>query len=127
MMKHLQQELEVVVRLGRTVEESDLLKLNFLDMVVKENFKLHLLGLLLVPRESHRGCRDRQVLHHEEDSGHRDHVSPWERCLGVGTRMWRSFSWRGSQTAAWISKGETPKTYSDLGHVLGSEGFNFDN
>ncbi|KAI6675745.1 hypothetical protein NL676_003651 [Syzygium grande] len=39
-MKHLQQEQKAMVGLGRTVEEPDLPKLNYLDMVVKESFRL---------------------------------------------------------------------------------------
>ncbi|KAI6675743.1 hypothetical protein NL676_003649 [Syzygium grande] len=45
-MKHLQQELEAVVGLGRTVEESDMLELNYLDMVVKESLRLQLIRKL---------------------------------------------------------------------------------
>ncbi|XP_056172897.1 cytochrome P450 CYP736A12-like [Syzygium oleosum] len=56
-MKHLKKELEAVVGLGRTIEESDLPKLNYLDMVVKESFRLYSPrlyspGPLLIPHES---------------------------------------------------------------------------
>ncbi|KAL5544744.1 hypothetical protein UlMin_008528 [Ulmus minor] len=51
-MKNLQQELESVIGLDRMVEERDLGKLSYLDMVVKESFRLHPLAPLLVPRES---------------------------------------------------------------------------
>ena len=51
-MKHLQEELERVVGMNRMVEETDLAKLPYLDMVVKESLRLHPVGPLLVPHES---------------------------------------------------------------------------
>ncbi|XP_027923251.1 cytochrome P450 CYP736A12-like [Vigna unguiculata] len=51
-MKKLQQELTDVVGMNRFVEECDLPKLHFLDMVVKETLRLYPPGPLLVPRES---------------------------------------------------------------------------
>ncbi|XP_028772132.1 cytochrome P450 CYP736A12-like isoform X2 [Neltuma alba] len=40
-MKNLQDELEIVVGMNRMVEEMDLSELNYLNLVVKENFRLH--------------------------------------------------------------------------------------
>ena len=51
-MKKLQKELEEVVGLKRIVEESDLYKLEYLNMVVKESFRLHPVVPLLVPHYS---------------------------------------------------------------------------
>ncbi|KAJ7969674.1 Cytochrome P450 [Quillaja saponaria] len=51
-MKCLQHELDNVVGMNRMVEEEDLTKLNYLDMVVKENLRLHPIGPLLAPHES---------------------------------------------------------------------------
>ncbi|PRQ51100.1 putative cytochrome P450 [Rosa chinensis] len=51
-MKNLQEELQNVVGMDRMVEESDLPKLDYLSMVVKESFRLHPVAPLLVPRES---------------------------------------------------------------------------
>ncbi|XP_042041155.1 cytochrome P450 71AU50-like [Salvia splendens] len=48
-MKKLQKELEQVVGLKRMVEESDLDQLEYLDMVVKESFRLHPVAPLLIP------------------------------------------------------------------------------
>ncbi|KAL3744321.1 hypothetical protein ACJRO7_013564 [Eucalyptus globulus] len=54
-MKRLQRELEAAVGLGRTVEEADLPKLNYMDMVVKESFRLYPPAPLLIPHESTEG------------------------------------------------------------------------
>ncbi|XP_026437453.1 cytochrome P450 CYP736A12-like [Papaver somniferum] len=51
-MKLVQQELETVVGLDRQVEETDLVKLPYLDMVLKESMRLHPVTPLLIPRES---------------------------------------------------------------------------
>lgn len=51
-MKLLQDELESVVGMDKMVEEKDLGKLSYLDMVVKESFRLHPVAPLLVPHES---------------------------------------------------------------------------
>ncbi|XP_057447085.1 cytochrome P450 CYP736A12-like [Lotus japonicus] len=51
-MKKLQDELMNVVGRNRQVEEADLVELNYLNMVVKETFRLYPVGPLLIPRES---------------------------------------------------------------------------
>lgn len=51
-MLHLQEELRSIVGNNRMVEEMDLPKLVYLDMVVKETLRLHPVAPLLVPRES---------------------------------------------------------------------------
>ncbi|PON66669.1 Cytochrome P450, E-class, group I [Trema orientale] len=51
-MKKLQDELERVVGMDQMVEEKHLGKLHYLDMVVKESFRLHPVAPLLVPHES---------------------------------------------------------------------------
>ncbi|KAL2521438.1 Cytochrome [Forsythia ovata] len=55
-MKKVQKELEEVVGLDRMVEESDLESLEYLDMVVKETFRLHPVAPLLIPHYSLEDC-----------------------------------------------------------------------
>ncbi|PHT43029.1 Cytochrome [Capsicum baccatum] len=55
-MKKLQKELEHVVGQTRMVEETDLESLEYLDMVIKEGFRLHPVAPLLLPHESVENC-----------------------------------------------------------------------
>ncbi|XP_062149328.1 cytochrome P450 71AU50-like [Alnus glutinosa] len=55
-MKKVQKELKDVVGLERMVEESDLDSLEYLDMVLKENFRLHPVAPLLLPHEAMEDC-----------------------------------------------------------------------
>ncbi|XP_038701711.1 cytochrome P450 71AU50-like [Tripterygium wilfordii] len=55
-MKKLQKELKEVVGMNRMVEESDLEKLDYLDMVVKESMRLRPVAPLLLPHESIEDC-----------------------------------------------------------------------
>ncbi|XP_034672563.1 cytochrome P450 CYP736A12-like [Vitis riparia] len=51
-MKKVQEELKNVVAMGRTVEESDLKSLIYMNMVLKEALGLYPVGPFLIPRES---------------------------------------------------------------------------
>ncbi|KAK9134848.1 hypothetical protein Syun_014178 [Stephania yunnanensis] len=55
-MREVQQELEQVVGLGRMVEESNIINLDYLEMVMKETFRLHPVAPLLIPHESMKDC-----------------------------------------------------------------------
>ncbi|CAL2255129.1 unnamed protein product [Prunus armeniaca] len=55
-MKKIQKELENVVGLDRMVEESDLEKLEYLNMVLKETLRLHPVAPLLLPHAAIKDC-----------------------------------------------------------------------
>jgi len=55
-MKIVQKELENVVGMKRKVEESDLDKLEYLDMAIKESLRLHPVAPLLIPHQSLEDC-----------------------------------------------------------------------
>ncbi|KAK9091218.1 hypothetical protein Sjap_024395 [Stephania japonica] len=52
LMKRVQEELREVIGMDRMVEEIDLTKLNFLNLVIKETMRLHPVAPLLLPHES---------------------------------------------------------------------------
>lgn len=51
-MKKLQDEIQNVVTMNRMVDEKDVDKFPYLDMVLKEVFRLHPIGPFLIPHES---------------------------------------------------------------------------
>ncbi|XP_049364740.1 cytochrome P450 71AU50-like [Solanum verrucosum] len=55
-MKKLQSELDYVVGQKGIVEEKDLENLHYLNMVIKEGFRLHPVAPLLLPHESIEDC-----------------------------------------------------------------------
>ncbi|KAJ8639289.1 hypothetical protein MRB53_015983 [Persea americana] len=55
-MAKAQKELDTVVGMGRMVDESDLAKLDYLYMVVKESMRLHPPVPFLLPHESREDC-----------------------------------------------------------------------
>ncbi|CAK8578853.1 unnamed protein product [Lathyrus sativus] len=55
-MEKVQNELETIVGTKRKVEESDLDKLEYLDMVIKESLRLHPVAPLLIPHQSIEDC-----------------------------------------------------------------------
>ncbi|XP_059624785.1 cytochrome P450 71AU50-like [Cornus florida] len=55
-MKKVQKELEEVVGMDRMVEESDLERLEYLDMVLKETFRLHPVAPLMLPHQAMEDC-----------------------------------------------------------------------
>ena len=55
-MKKVQMELETMVGMQRKVKESDLDKLEYLDMVIKEKMRRHPVAPLLMPHQSREDC-----------------------------------------------------------------------
>lgn len=55
-MKKVQEELEQVVGMDNMVEESDLERLEYLDMVIKEAMRLHPVAALLLTHLSIEDC-----------------------------------------------------------------------
>ncbi|KAK3001934.1 hypothetical protein RJ639_021795 [Escallonia herrerae] len=55
-LKKVQEEIEQAVGMERMVEESDLDGFKYLDMVIKEAFRLHPVAPLLLPHESIEDC-----------------------------------------------------------------------
>ncbi|KAL7230814.1 hypothetical protein ACSBR2_009156 [Camellia fascicularis] len=80
-MKKVQNELEKIVGLDRMVEESDLDDLDYLNMVVKEAFRLHPVAPLLLPTNPPRTAPSTATTYPER------HVSPSMRGQFKETRM----------------------------------------
>ncbi|KAE8717570.1 putative Mitochondrial transcription termination factor family protein [Hibiscus syriacus] len=81
--KKLQKELKDVAGTKRTVEESDLENLEYLDMVMKESFRLHPVGPLLVPHAAREDCTV-NGFHIAKDA--RILVNAW--AIGRDERVW---------------------------------------
>ncbi|KAK1285630.1 Flavonoid 3'-monooxygenase [Acorus calamus] len=82
-MKKLQNEIESVVGLDRMVDESDLPKLGYLDMVVKEGFRLHPPGPLLVP---HLAVEDSVIMGYDIPKNTHVMVNVW--AIGRDPKYW---------------------------------------
>ncbi|XP_042041154.1 cytochrome P450 71AU50-like [Salvia splendens] len=82
-MKKVQKELEQVVGLKRMVEESDLDQLEYLDMVVKETFRLHPVGPLLIP---HYSREDSKVNGYDIPKGSRILINTY--AIGRDPNVW---------------------------------------
>ncbi|KAE8728080.1 putative Mitochondrial transcription termination factor family protein [Hibiscus syriacus] len=81
--KKLQQEFEDVVGMKRTVDESDLEKLEYLNIVMKESFRLHPIAPLLVPHAAREDCT---VNGFHIPKGARILINAW--AIGRDQRVW---------------------------------------
>ena len=81
-MKKAQQELETIVGLRRQVEESDLPKLEYLSMVVKETLRLHPLSAFLF----HHGKEECEVGGYRIPKGATVMISLW--AIGRDPEVW---------------------------------------
>ncbi|XP_054793594.1 cytochrome P450 71AU50-like [Prosopis cineraria] len=81
-MKNLQDELETVVGMNRMVQETDLSKLNYLNLVVMENFRLHPIAPF-IPRAS---TKDVMVDGYYIEKNARVLINLW--ALGRDPRIW---------------------------------------
>ncbi|KAK1276416.1 Cytochrome P450 71B37 [Acorus gramineus] len=82
-MKKLQNEIESVVGLDRMVDESDLPKLGYLDMVVNEGFRLHPPVPLLVP---HLAMEDSVIMGYDIPKNTHVIVNVW--AIGRDPKYW---------------------------------------
>lgn len=81
-MKNLQNELETMIGMNKMVEETDLSKLNYLNLVVMENFRLHPVAPL-IPRKS---AKDVVVGGYYIEKNSRIFVNSW--ALGRNPKIW---------------------------------------
>lgn len=81
-MKNLQDEINNVIGMKRMVEEEDLLKFSYLDMVVKETLRLHPAGTL-IPREAREGI---EIDGYYIEKGSRVIVNAW--AIGQDPKVW---------------------------------------
>ncbi|KAL5732082.1 hypothetical protein ACHQM5_004739 [Ranunculus cassubicifolius] len=82
-MKLVQDELETVVGLDRMVDEADLVKLDYLKLVIKESMRLHPVAPLLIPHES---IEDVTINGYFIPKKSRVFVNTW--AIGRDTKLW---------------------------------------
>ncbi|KAK1276411.1 Premnaspirodiene oxygenase [Acorus gramineus] len=83
LMRKLQEEIERAIGLERMVDESDLSKLGYLDMVIKEGFRLHPPAPLLAP---HLAMKDSVIMGYDILKNTRVIVNAW--AIGRDPESW---------------------------------------
>ncbi|WVZ62739.1 hypothetical protein U9M48_012449 [Paspalum notatum var. saurae] len=84
-MRKAQAEVRSLVGNKPRVDEEDVKNLSYLKMVVKENFRLHPPGTLLIPRETIRGC---EIGGYDVLPGTRVFVNVW--AMGRDPSIWEN-------------------------------------
>ncbi|KAF7819861.1 cytochrome P450 CYP736A12-like [Senna tora] len=82
-MLNLQNQLKTIVGLDKMVQESDLPKLDYLDMVVKETLRLHPVVPLLAP---HEAMQDVEIQGYHIKKKTRVSINVW--AIGRDPRVW---------------------------------------
>jgi cytochrome P450 len=82
-MKKAQSEVRAAVLNKPRVQEEDVQGLKYLKMIVKENFRLHPPGTLLIPRETMQSC---EISGYTVPAGTRIHVNVW--AMGRDPDIW---------------------------------------
>ncbi|KAF7102537.1 hypothetical protein CFC21_103654 [Triticum aestivum] len=82
-MRKAQSEVRAAVRSKSRVDEEDAQGLKYLKMIVKENFRLHPPGTLLIPRETMHSC---EIAGYSVPAGTRIHVNVW--AMGRDPDIW---------------------------------------
>ncbi|KAJ1412150.1 Cytochrome P450 [Sesbania bispinosa] len=99
-MKILQHEIENEIGITRMVEEEDLMKLSYLDMVVDETLRLHPVAAL-IPRESRENItidgyyikKKSRVIINAWAIGRDPNSLPWDS-IGFDYRLVHCFNWK---------------------------------
>lgn len=84
-MQKLQDEIKSIIGDNEMVEESDLVKFHYLDMVIKEGLRLHPVVPLLIPRQS---MQDVEINGYHIPKASRVYVNSW--ALGRDPDFWSS-------------------------------------
>lgn len=82
-MREAQSEVRAAVLNKPRVEEEDVQRLKYLKMILKENFRLHPPGTLLIPRETMQSC---EIAGYSVPAGTRIHVNVW--AMGRDPHIW---------------------------------------
>lgn len=82
-MRKAQSEVRAAVRNKSRVDEEDAQGLKYLKMIVKENFRLHPPGTLLIPTETMQSC---EIAGYSVPAGTRIHVNVW--AMGRDPDIW---------------------------------------
>lgn len=82
-LQKLKKELDTVIGKDRLVRESDIANLKYLQAIIKEVFRLHPVGPLLVPHESTHDC---EVAGYQIPAGTRLYVNTY--AIGRNPKAW---------------------------------------